>query len=91
MMIVNDPVYLTEPFVRSTDYQLDVHQHIPPYPCDTVTEVERPKGVVPNVPRHLMPQPDPNTPRGRIQRPAGNRNLRLDQNISAKANGKHTT
>jgi hypothetical protein len=35
--------------VRSTDYQLDLHQHVPPYPCDTVTEVERPKGVVPNV------------------------------------------
>lgn len=47
--LVNDPVYLTEPFVRTTDYELDVHQHIPPYPCETVTEVERPKGVVPNI------------------------------------------
>jgi hypothetical protein len=47
--IVNDPVYLTEPFIRSTDYELDVHQHIPPYPCESVTEVERPKGVVPNI------------------------------------------
>jgi hypothetical protein len=47
--IVNDPVYLTEPFVRSTDYELDLHQHVPPYPCDTVEEVDRPKGVVPHV------------------------------------------
>jgi len=49
MTIVTDPVYLTEPFVRTTDYELDVHQHVPPYPCNVVTEVERPKGVVPNV------------------------------------------
>ena len=37
--------------MRSTDYELDVHQHIPPYPCESVTEVERPKGAVP----HLLP------------------------------------
>jgi hypothetical protein len=46
--IVNDPVYLTEPFIRTTDYQLDLHQHVPPYPCEMVQEVERPKGVVPH-------------------------------------------
>jgi hypothetical protein len=46
--IVNDPVYLTEPFIRSTDYQLDLHQRVPPYPCEMVQEVERPKGVVPH-------------------------------------------
>jgi hypothetical protein len=45
--IVNDPVYLSEPFIRSTDYQLDEHQLVPPYPCDVVEEVDRPKGVVP--------------------------------------------
>jgi len=48
---VEDPVYLAEPFVRSTDYELDLHQQIPPYPCEVVREVERPKGVVP----HLLP------------------------------------
>jgi hypothetical protein len=53
--IVNDPVYLTEPFIRSTDYQLDVHQHIPPYPCESVTEVDRPKGVIP----HVLPGANP--------------------------------
>ena len=46
--IVNDPVYLTEPFVRSTDFNLDPHQQIDPYPCESVTEVPRPKGEVPN-------------------------------------------
>jgi cyclase len=46
--IVTDPVYLTEPFVRSTDYELDTHQQIPPYPCEMVQEIERAKGVVPH-------------------------------------------
>jgi len=45
--IVNDPVYLSEPFIRSTDYELDEHQLVPPYPCDVVEEVDRPKGAVP--------------------------------------------
>ena len=48
MTIVNDPVYLTEPFVRTTDYQLDTKQHVPPYPCEMVQEIERPKGLVPH-------------------------------------------
>jgi glyoxylase-like metal-dependent hydrolase (beta-lactamase superfamily II) len=46
--IVNDPVYLTEPFIRSTDFEFDPHQRIDPYPCEVVTEVPRPKGDVPN-------------------------------------------
>lgn len=46
--IVTDPVYLTEPFIRSTDYELDLHQQNPPYPCEVVQEVERPKGAVPH-------------------------------------------
>jgi hypothetical protein len=47
-VIVNDPVYLTEPFIRTTNYQFDLHQHIPPYPCDVVEEVDRPRGAVPH-------------------------------------------
>lgn len=46
--IVTDPDYLSEPFIRSTDYQLDLHQQIPPYPCEVTEEVDRPKGVVPS-------------------------------------------
>jgi hypothetical protein len=46
--IVNDPVYLTEPFIRSTDFALDPHQQIDPYPCESVTEVPRAKGEVPS-------------------------------------------
>ncbi len=48
MVIVTDPVYLTEPFVRTTDFVLDPQQVIAPYPCESVVEVERPLGVVPN-------------------------------------------
>jgi hypothetical protein len=48
---VTDPVYLAEPFIRTTDYELNVHQQIPPYPCGVVQEVNRPRGVVP----HLLP------------------------------------
>ncbi|HEY7448221.1 MAG TPA: hypothetical protein VH702_08735 [Vicinamibacterales bacterium] len=46
--IVSDPAYLTEPFIRSTDYELDLSQQIPPYPCGVVEEVERPAGAVPH-------------------------------------------
>jgi hypothetical protein len=53
--VVNDPVYLTEPFIRSTDYALDEHQLVPPYPCDVVEEVDRPKGKVP----HTLPGANP--------------------------------
>lgn len=47
-VIVNDPLYLSEPFIRTTDYELDLHQHVPPYPCEMVTEIERPKGMIPH-------------------------------------------
>ena len=48
MVIINDPVYLTEPFVRTTDFVLDLQQVIAPYPCESVVEVDRPLGVVPH-------------------------------------------
>jgi hypothetical protein len=46
--IVNDPAYLTEPFIRSSDFVLDPTQQIAPYPCEPVVEIERPKGAVPH-------------------------------------------
>jgi hypothetical protein len=52
--IVYDPVYLTEPFIRTTDYELDLHQQNPPYPCEVVEEVDRPRGTVP----HRLPGED---------------------------------
>ena len=55
LVIAYDPVYLTEPLVRSTEYQLALNQQIPPYPCTVVTEVDRPRGVVP----HYLPGTNP--------------------------------
>jgi hypothetical protein len=55
MTIVYDPVYLTEPFVRTTDYELNVSQNIPPYPCGVVQEIDRAKGQVP----HYLPGTNP--------------------------------
>lgn len=53
--ITDDPIYLTEPFIRTTDYELDVRQQVPPYPCGVVEEVDRPKGIVP----HHLPGTNP--------------------------------
>jgi hypothetical protein len=47
-VIINDPLYLTEPFVRTTDWEFDARQEIAPYPCEAVVEVIRPKGSVPS-------------------------------------------
>jgi len=47
-VIMNDPVYLTEPFVRSTDYRLAPAGLVAPYPCSVVEEVRRDRGEVPS-------------------------------------------
>jgi cyclase len=46
--IVQDPVYLTEPFIRTTDFVLDPTQSEGATPCDVTIEVVRPKGAVPH-------------------------------------------
>jgi hypothetical protein len=46
--IVTDPAYLTEPFIRTTNWVADPRQEIAPYPCEPVTEVIREPGVVPH-------------------------------------------
>jgi len=55
VIIMHDPVYLTEPMVRSSDYELALGQNIPPYPCLVVQEIDRPKGAVP----HFLPGTNP--------------------------------
>jgi len=47
-VIINDPLYLTEPFIRTTDWEFDARQDIAPYPCEAVVEVNRPRGLVPS-------------------------------------------
>ena len=53
--IAYDPLYLTEPMIRSSEYRLVLGQQIPPYPCTVVEEVDRPSGVVP----HYLPGTNP--------------------------------
>jgi hypothetical protein len=48
IVIAHDPVYLTEPLVRSTEYRL-TNNEVAPYPCTVVEEVDRPRGVVPSI------------------------------------------
>jgi hypothetical protein len=53
--IVNDPVYLTEPFVRTTDYQLDRRQQMTVYPCAPSQTLSLEKNKVP----HYLPGENP--------------------------------
>jgi hypothetical protein len=48
VIVVNDPVYLTEPLFRSRDYVFSVAGQIAPYPCESVVEIVRPKGQIPH-------------------------------------------
>ncbi|MGA3292678.1 MAG: hypothetical protein ABSE45_01710 [Candidatus Acidiferrales bacterium] len=49
--ITYDPVYLTEPLIRTIDFTFAPQQQMAPWPCESVDEVDRPAGVVPS---HLM-------------------------------------
>ena len=55
VVIMYDPVYLTEPLIRSSEYQLNLNQLVAPYPCGVVTEVDRARGIIP----HHLPGANP--------------------------------
>lgn len=55
VMIVEDPVYLTEPLVKTNGFALSPTGTMTPYPCDPVTEVLREPGDVP----HYLPGQNP--------------------------------
>ncbi|MEQ1948057.1 MAG: MBL fold metallo-hydrolase [Bryobacteraceae bacterium] len=56
VQIVTDPVYLTEPFIRSRNYVLAPRQQMGGYPCRPAMEIaNRPKGFVP----HYLPGTNP--------------------------------
>jgi hypothetical protein len=48
VFIIEDPVYLTEPLVKTNGFRLALNARMDPYPCEAVVEVPRPKGVVPH-------------------------------------------
>jgi hypothetical protein len=51
--IIRDPVYLTEPLVKTNGFRLALDGRMQPYPCQSVVEVVREEG---SVPHHLPGQ-----------------------------------
>jgi hypothetical protein len=51
--IIEDPVYLSEPLVKTNGFQLTTALTMAPYPCESVIEVPREEG---EVPHHLPGQ-----------------------------------
>ncbi|HUK00670.1 MAG TPA: hypothetical protein VLW26_00165 [Steroidobacteraceae bacterium] len=47
-VIIYDPVYFSEPFIRTVDFIYNAQQQMAPWPCESVDEVDRPPGVVPH-------------------------------------------
>jgi hypothetical protein len=54
-MIVDDPIYLEEPFIRSASWRLDPNTRVLPEPCEPQVEIARPEGQVP----HYLPGANP--------------------------------
>jgi hypothetical protein len=48
VQIVTDPVYLTEPYIQSTDFQFDPHGTEAPVLCEVEEETDHPRGWVPH-------------------------------------------
>lgn len=46
--VTQDPVYLTEPFVKSRNFRLDPGYQTEIYPCSIDVEIERPAGEIPH-------------------------------------------
>jgi hypothetical protein len=55
LVVMHDPVYLTEPFVRSSEYRFNATNRVGPYPCGVTEERTAPKGSVP----HWLPGTNP--------------------------------
>lgn len=55
VMIVEDPVYLAEPLVKTNGFLLVPNGTMDPYPCTPVTEVAHAEGYVP----HFLPDENP--------------------------------
>src|SRR3984893_13323194 len=54
--VIEAPVFLTEPLVRSDNWYLDPGQHIGIFGCEPAAEVPKPEGTVP----HHLPGTNPN-------------------------------
>jgi hypothetical protein len=54
-VVINDPVYLEEPFIRNRDYRYNIDTQIANYPCVSVIEMVREPGYIP----HHLPGQNP--------------------------------
>ncbi len=50
VMIISDPVYLSEPLVKTNGFRYADNGTMIPYPCRPAVEIPRPKGAVPHHP-----------------------------------------
>jgi hypothetical protein len=46
--IISDPIYMTEPLIKTNGFRMTNQVAVQPYPCESVVEVVRDRGVVPN-------------------------------------------
>ena len=46
--IISDPFYMTEPLIKTNGFRLTNQVAVQPYPCESVVEVVRERGLVPN-------------------------------------------
>ena len=53
--LIEDPVYLTEPLIKTNGFRLTTNVDIQPYPCQPAVEIERQPGEVP----HYLPGQNP--------------------------------
>ena len=47
-VLIKDPIYLEEPFIRNRDFNRTIDRQIAPYPCEEAIEVVRPEGTIPS-------------------------------------------
>ena len=64
MLIITDPVYLSEPFIRTRNYELSLSQQLSGYSCVPAAEIaNRPVGYVP----HYLPGKNPFVLNGNVR------------------------
>ncbi len=53
--LITDPYYLSEPLIKTSGFRLTNQTTLQPYPCESVEEVDRARGIVP----HNLPGKNP--------------------------------
>ena len=79
-MILDDPIYYEEPFIRNATFELDPQTRVLPEPCEPQVEIPRTPGEVP----HYLPGENPylTRVRGAVQPAARGRSRRRRDDVS---------